>query len=192
MGVLKKLLWVVLALCLTGCLTPLAAQAGNGVGGQGQPLKFKKKFHDNLSVGRLPGYPLFLTKKSELTKQQAVQLGSQRLGFSLSFVGKTIYGPGRGCEGVVFNAQPIQLDQFLKQMHGISVKDLVSTYVVTPEESKQEATLITMPNCQGFYWSNQLVVLKPKAYLETQPAYGTRFLLWKSGVVFSATSRMLL
>lgn len=46
------------------------------------------------------------------------------------------------CTNVIFKAQEINLENYLKQQ-GVPIKDLLANYLLTPEQAKEPATLST-------------------------------------------------
>ena len=91
------------------------------------------------------------------------------------------------CTNVIFKAQEINLENYLKQQ-GVPIQDLLATYLLTPEQAKEPATLMTITNCPNFIWSKQFVILQPKSTVESKELLGTHFIFWKDGVLFSGSS----
>ena len=94
------------------------------------------------------------------------------------------------CTNVIFKAQEINLENYLKQQ-GVPIKDLLATYLLTPEQAKEPATLMTITNCPNFIWSKQFVILQPKSTVESKELLGTGFMFWKERVLFKGSSGLL-
>ncbi|HMT92467.1 MAG TPA: hypothetical protein PKD81_05710 [Thiolinea sp.] len=56
------------------------------------------------------------------------------------------------CTNVIFKAQEINLENYLKQQV-LPIKDLLAAYLLTPEQAKEPATLMMTTNCPNFIWS---------------------------------------
>lgn len=188
---LQKLTVLVLPLCLAGCFTAPLAYAGTVASTQGQPIIFKKKFYDDLPI-QLMAQP-YLTKRASLTKKQAMQFG-QGTSIFLSLVGKTLSTSEskKRCAKAILKAQGINLENYLKKQYGVTTQNLLDAYILTTEEAKQAATLITVSNCPNVIWPNSFLILRPKSFLESNPAWGTGFIFWKDGVLFRGASGKLL
>lgn len=88
-ALLKKLMPLILALGLAGCwVMSASAEAGSTPVNEGQVLKFKRKFSDNVYINFNPRIPLYLTKRASLTKTQARQFILKNDGVHLSLVQK--------------------------------------------------------------------------------------------------------
>lgn len=199
-ALLKKLMPLILSLGLTGCwVLPSPAEAGEKTASEGQELKFKRKFSDDLYITFNPRLPPYLTKRAGLTKTQARQFIIKNHGVHLSLVQKTISnlihvnGVGQEdvvCTNVIFKAKEINLENYLKQQ-GVPIKDLLANYLLTPEQAKEPATLMTITNCPNFVWSKQFVILQPKSTVESEKLEGKGFMFWKEGVLFRGTSGVM-
>lgn len=66
-NLLKKLTLLILSFCLAGCwVMPPLAEAGSSTVNEGQVLKFKGKFSDNVYIDFNPRLPSYLTKRGSL------------------------------------------------------------------------------------------------------------------------------
>lgn len=199
-ALLKKLMPLLLSLGLAGCWAiPSSAEVGAKTASEGQALKFKRKFSDNVYVNFNPRVPPYLTKRATLNKTQARQFIITNDRVHLSLVQKTIAnliqvnGMGQKdvvCTNVIFKAQEINLENYLKQQ-GVPIKDLLANYLLTPEQAKEPATLMTITNCPNFIWSKQFVILQPKSTVESKELLGTGFMFWKERVLFKGSSGLL-
>ena len=194
---LKKLTLLILLLGLAGCwMVPPPAEAGSTKANEGQALKVKKKFSDSVYIHFNPRLPPYLTKRAHFNKNQARQFVLKNTSIHFSLVQKTISNfiqenstgvADLKCENVIFKAQEINLENYLKQQ-GVPIKDLLALYLLTPEQAKAPATLMTVTNCPNFKWSKQFVILHPKSIVESRELWGTHFIFWKEGVLFRGSS----